>query len=194
MNEFDELAPLESRAGIDAAAMTDADVDGVEAILGVLAGSCRTPGALHGLPGDVARLSETLSVFSDDDLIRLIGIICIRAEQVDLAVREQVELFAMTDLGMHPHTVEKLNLPTLRGSLAGLLLPAIDEAKSCATCAFRQGTAANQCEATIADASEVLYDSEGRKFFCHEGVADEMASQAVLAVCRGFAQVAKKSL
>ena len=190
MNELDEVALLESGVGIGAAVVTAADREGVEAIRRVLAVSGRTPGEICGLQDDVAKLSKALGAFSIAELIRLIGIICIRSEQVDLAVREHVELFAITDLGMHPHTVEKLNLPTLRGSLAGLLLPSVNEAKTCATCAFRQGTAANQSEPTAADINFLLADGSREDFYCHEG-APEGGSTSI---CRGFAQAGKQAL
>jgi hypothetical protein len=163
---------------------------GVEAILGVLKRAGRSGGNVSSLDGDVEHLDKALAACSIAQLIRLIGIICIRSERVDLAVRQHVELFAITDLGMHPQNVEKLNLPTLRGSLAGLLLPSVNETKTCATCAFRQGTAANQSEPTAADIAFLLADGPGEAFYCHED-APEGGSTSL---CRGFAQAIKQAL
>lgn len=103
------------------------------------------------------------------------------------AMREETITLAICEFGMHPHEAENLNLPTMLGSLAGLGLPAIDAASVCATCAFRQGSCANQCPATVSDALGCI-ESKGSPFFCHEGGATGADPKKV---CRGYAMALK---
>lgn len=51
----------------------------------------------------------------------------------------------------------------------------------CAGCAFREGTRANRTDQTIIDIVESL--TEGKPFYCHDGVAHGEAPQEV---CRGW--------
>jgi hypothetical protein len=120
------------------------------------------------------------------ELVDAVFALCDRFSRAIEATREHVELLALTEFGMPPHTVEKLNLPTMLGSLMGLALPEVREESCCATCAFRQGSAANQCIPTVSDALECLGD--GEKFMCHEGVHEGMEPTKV---CRGWAQAVK---
>lgn len=99
------------------------------------------------------------------------------------ASREQIALIGLTDFAMAPHQIEQLNLPTMLGSLMGKLLPPVDVAKVCATCAFRPGSAANQSESTVSDIWHCAGNSE--PFMCHHKVGD---ANEPTQPCRGFAQ------
>lgn len=119
----------------------------------------------------------------------LIDAVMVLAERFTLAMestREHVALLAIMEFGMHPDAVDKLNLPTIVGSLMGLVLPDVRESACCATCAFRQGSAANQCVPTVADALECVNNVE--KFMCHENVHD---GEDPTKMCRGWAQAVK---
>lgn len=120
------------------------------------------------------------------ELVDAVMVLSDRFARAIEATREHVELMAITEFRMHPDAVDKLNLPTMAGSLMGLAMPEVREGSCCATCAFRQGSAANQCIPTVADAFECV--GSGDQFMCHEGVheGDEPTK-----VCRGWAQAVK---
>lgn len=99
--------------------------------------------------------------------------------------REMVELLLITEGGMHPHTAEKANLPTIFGALQGIeLAEGVDLSKVCAGCAYRLGTPANQSPSTTCDAGDVLQPGEA-VFLCH---AELDAETQPYKACGGYAQ------
>ena len=92
------------------------------------------------IPKDFMRLLETMP---REDLVTAVCELSHSFVTALAASREQIALIGLTDFGMAPHQVERLNLPTMLGSLMGKLLPSVDVNKVCATCAFRPGSAAN---------------------------------------------------
>lgn len=88
------------------------------------------------------------------------------AASVPESCREMVELILITEGRMHPHSAEKVNLPTVLGALQGVALAAgVDQSKLCEGCAFRIGTPANQSPSTTEDAHYCL--GENPHFMCH---------------------------
>jgi hypothetical protein len=88
--------------------------------------------------------------------------------------REMIEIILITEGDMHPHVAEKANLPTIFGALHGIKLSAaIGNQRTCAGCAFRHGTPANQSPVTSIDADHCVQD--GDDFMCHEDI-DEMGN------------------
>lgn len=134
----------------------------------------------------IADIRNQVRTMSRQDLVDAVMVLSERFAQAMEATREHVELLAITEFGMHPHAVDRLNLPTMMGSLMGLSLPLVREEGCCATCAFKQGSAANQCVPTVSDALECIDSRE--KFMCHEGVHD---GDEPVHVCRGWAQAMK---
>ena len=91
----------------------------------------------------------------------------------------------LTEFGVHPHTAEKINMPSILGALNGLVLvPGIDPAPLCHGCAFRKGSIANQCWPTTMDTEHCSEPGEVA-FMCHEDI-DEKGNPTT--GCRGFAQ------
>jgi len=79
--------------------------------------------------------------------------------------RSMTELILIEE-GMHPHSAEKANLPTMFGALQGVILAdGVDPRGTCASCAYRLGTPANTSPITTTEAS--YCQSELQKFFCH---------------------------
>jgi hypothetical protein len=79
--------------------------------------------------------------------------------------REMAE-HLLTLEGVHPHTAEKINMPTLLGALAGVVLAnQVDPKGACHGCAFRLGSVANQCPSTTLDAQWCQTDVH--QFMCH---------------------------
>lgn len=146
--------------------------------------------AIEFAHGDRAeRLSEVrrmVTTMPRAELVDAVFTLCERFSRAIEATREHVELLAIVEFDMHPERVGKLNLPTMLGSLMGLAMPEVREDGCCATCAFRQGTAANQSAPTVADA--MTCTTELDRFYCHEGVTDDTKP---LKVCRGWAQAVK---
>lgn len=92
----------------------------------------------------------------------------------------------------HPHAIDDLNLPSLAGSLNGLLLDEFAPVKKglCSTCAYRRGTLGNSSTSTQADVDYAfLMDTS---FSCHKqadqagGINDEVKS--CLKPCKGWIQ------
>lgn len=99
--------------------------------------------------------------------------------------REMVETVLTTEADWHPHTSEKVNLPTLFGALQGICLAtSVDPADLCGGCAFRLGTPANQSPSTTSDADWCSHPGE-TNFMCHEDLDDRGEPTRG---CRGFAQ------
>lgn len=100
--------------------------------------------------------------------------------------RDMIEIILVVDGGMHPHSAEQANLPTIHGALAGVLLAeGMDDALLCSGCAFRLGAAANQSPVTTIDA-DLCSDPGADVFQCHEDVD---AKGRPYKACAGFAQL-----
>lgn len=102
---------------------------------------------------------------------------------------EQAELILITEGGMHPHEVEKLNGPSVIGALEGVKLAArADTSSKCGGCAFRLGSMANMSAVTTLDARGCIPPGE-QPFMCHENMdANDQPTRA----CAGWAQARKQ--
>lgn len=86
----------------------------------------------------------------------------------------------------HPCRTVGFNQPTIPGAAAGAILSAmVDQAKTCAGCAYRLGTPANTSPVTTEDARHCLEENE--TFFCHETLDEDGKPTRI---CRGHAQAA----
>jgi hypothetical protein len=104
--------------------------------------------------------------------------------------REWLEMAAVIHGDIHPYQAEKLNAPTLEGALSHLaMLPAVDCKKACPTCAFRNGSPANQVEATADDILMCL--DTGEDFMCHW---NNDVPSATKRVCAGFAALRESKM
>jgi len=99
--------------------------------------------------------------------------------------REMIEIILTVEGDMHPHSAEKANLPTLFGALNGIVIAqGVDQKKTCAGCAYRIGTPANQSPATTCDAD--WCDKGGDEdFLCHMNLDDKGEPRGL---CAGHAQ------
>jgi ribosomal protein L34E len=100
---------------------------------------------------------------------------------------EMCSMQRVIDGAEHPDRLsDRLNLPTPFGALQGVILASkVDETKTCATCAFRLGSVANQSPVTTSDADYCAHEGE-RPFMCHEGVHE---GGEPTKACAGFAQL-----
>ncbi len=106
------------------------------------------------------------------------------ANSVTANTRDFAWEVAITQGGMDPNAAEKLNHPTIFGALQGVpLANAINQTKTCAGCAYRLGTHANQSPATTIDAADCAENSTD--FLCHLPADGGEPKH----VCRGHAQV-----
>ncbi len=163
--------------------MTPATLDILTALAAVEFADEADPVARAAVLADIRNM---VRVLPRQELVDAVMTLTERFTAALQATREHVELLAITEFDMNPHQVDKLNLPTLLGSLMGLSLPLVKEGGCCKTCAFRQGTAANQSIPTIQDALECVGD--GQQFMCHDGVRD---GDEPVHICRGWAQAAR---
>lgn len=127
-----------------------------------------------------------------DALLNLFAQFIGAAESVVHNCHETIHLEMVCNGLAHPdRKSDQLNLPTMFGAMLGAAL-ANGRTKGCATCAFRLGTRANQCETTICDAHWCSWPGE-RPFFCHEGTSD---GDEPITPCLGFVEtrVARKSV
>jgi hypothetical protein len=154
----------------------------INSLLLALAAHYETQPASSPLPSDFLRMLEAMPA---KELAQAVITLTERFVDVTKATREHMLILATVDFNMHPHQAEKLNLPTLAGSLMGLTLPKVDESKICGTCAFRQGSAANQSVPTVSDLKDCLDLESGKPFMCHE---DLSKGDQPTKVCRGYAQ------
>ncbi|WJN61308.1 hypothetical protein [Pseudomonas sp. SO81] len=118
-------------------------------------------------PADIRRqaLELYLARNSLSALLDLFAQLLGMANAVAENCRAMAELILIEE-GMHPHTAEKANLPTMFGALQGVLLAAgVDPRGTCASCAYRLGTPANTSPITTTEARHC--QSELQKFFCH---------------------------
>lgn len=149
-----------------------------------------TLAGLHELEGgnkELPTIRRTVASMPRQELVDAVMTLTERFTMAMAATQEHVKLLGLTEFGMQPHQVDKLNLPTITGSLMGLALPEVQEGKCCGTCAFRQGSAANQCIPTVGDAFEAAENCED--FFCHEGAGGDGGKP--LKLCRGWAQATR---
>jgi len=119
-----------------------------------------------------------------DALVDLFAQFVGAANSVVANCREVSEILMISEGNIHPHTAEKINLPTMLGAMQGVpLANAVSPRATCEGCAYRLGTAANQCVPT---ATDVAYCAEERNpFMCHLRVDD---AGAPTHICAGHAQ------
>jgi hypothetical protein len=109
------------------------------------------------------------------------------ANSVESNARSFLEVTAIVDAGMHPHSAEGLNFPSIDGALNGVRV-AIEPVKGmCGGCAFRLGTHANQSPCTTADALYALQSPLA--FRCHAEL-DEDGEPTL--ECAGFEHCRKQ--
>ncbi|MGN7495927.1 hypothetical protein [Pseudomonas lactis] len=135
----------------------------------------------------VTFLEEHLSRHGTDNLVKLFVRFVECADSVITNCKSMAELLLITEGGVHPHVAEEINMPSLLGALNGVVLAAnVDPAGTCAGCAYRIGTAANQSLITTQDAAYVR--DEHNVFFCHENVPEgSLPTQ----ICIGHAKCLK---
>lgn len=123
-----------------------------------------------------------------DALINLFSRFIGMALAVEANTRTQVDDFLAFKGAIETGDAGKqLNLPTLFGAACGATLASkADQRKTCATCAYRLGSVANQSPATTSDALSA--ECFGDDFMCHENL-DENAEPTKL--CAGYAQARK---
>lgn len=104
-----------------------------------------------------------------EDAIRLLSQVIGCANAVIDNCRAGAIGLLITEGGLHPHTAEDINLPTLAGAMSGAMLAAgVDPRGTCSGCVYRHGTHANQSPVTTEDA---VYSACGsQKFMCHENL------------------------
>lgn len=137
-----------------------------------------------------------------DDFIKSSLAHCSQAELVDLvnellgasisfteACDETMWLHLMNE-GLHPRSIEKLNMPTFKGALQGLELDklASNKSKLCQTCAYRTGTLGNCSESTQSNVEYSIYS--GSIFYCHTD--SEKGTTRKNKACQGYAQHLKQ--
>lgn len=157
---------------------TDYQLDPKRAEL--LAGACLLPAS------DRRKILDRAGI-GRDELIDILVAVLGMANSVAANCREMAELVLMMYGGCWPQQAEQINLPTMFGAFQGVgLADGIDPAPTCAGCAYRLGTIANQSPATTCDADHVQQDRGlSGHFFCHDGVGeDDEATRA----CAGYAQ------
>lgn len=120
-----------------------------------------------------------------DYLIGFISQLMAMADSVAENCKEQAIGFIVSECDIHPHTAEKLNLPTMFGAAEGYLLSKmVDQTKVCAGCAYRTGSVANQCPGTVCDADYLARSISDDPFMCHENLKDGVPTRK----CLGFVQ------
>lgn len=118
-------------------------------------------------PADIRRqaLERMATQRTADQMLDLFAQVLGMANAVAENCRTMAELILIEE-GMHPHTAEKANLPTMFGALQGVLLAnGVDPRGTCASCAYRLGTPANTSPITTTEAR--YCQSELMKFLCH---------------------------
>ncbi|MDG9927466.1 MULTISPECIES: hypothetical protein [unclassified Pseudomonas] len=125
------------------------------------------------LPADLRRkvLEKMRTQRTADQMLDLFVQILGMANAVAENCRAMVEMILVTEGGMHPHTAEQANLPTMFGALMGVqLADGVDPKGTCHGCAYRLGTPANTSHPTVDDAAYCR--EQGKKFFCHAEMDD----------------------
>ncbi len=157
---------------------TDYQLDPKRADL--LAGACLLPAAKRRQILDQADIERAELI---DILTAVLGV----ANSVAANCREMAELVLIMHGGCWPYQAEQINLPTMFGAFQGVkIADGIDAKSTCAGCAYRLGTIANQSPVTTTDADH-MYEDRGHSghFFCHEGVEDGLEPTQA---CAGYAQ------
>lgn len=114
-------------------------------------------GALGGavlLPRDI-RIEVLQRIQRDrgiQGLIELFADVIGLANQVNDNSRKVIEDYLVSECGHDIETAQRLNLPDLFGGLRGVEIAITPKRGMCKDCAFRQGTPANQCQSSVADA------------------------------------------
>ncbi|MCY1533668.1 hypothetical protein D9M68_690080 [compost metagenome] len=119
------------------------------------------------LPADLRRLAlERIAAQRDHaEILDLFAQVLGMANAVAENARAMVELILMEE-GMHPHSAEKANLPTMYGALQGIVLAdGVDPRGTCAGCAYRLGSPANTSPITTLEAEHCRRELE--EFYCH---------------------------
>jgi hypothetical protein len=130
-----------------------------------------------------------LAAHGPDALINMFAQFVGLANSVVANNREFIEIFAITDCGIHPHNAHEVNLPTIFGALCGIeLANSVNQKKTCGGCAYRLASCANQSPVTTCDADWA--DKDDHEFLCHEKV-DDNGNPTTL--CLGHAQRKKLS-
>lgn len=107
------------------------------------------------------------AAFLADLLSHVVGM----ANSVAENCREWIELTEIIERGVHPHTAEKINLPTMEGAALGAKIAfRVAQTGLCGGCAARLGSVANQCEPTVID---VDYCEDKGGFLCHVDGLDD---------------------
>lgn len=143
--------------------------------------------AIAAVPMDLRRLGiQRLALqLGTDAVLELFGEFIGLANRVVHNASEHAQVLLIVEGGMYPHQAEKINMPCILGALNGIGLAAgIDVGPTCAGCAFRSGTIANQSLPTTLDAAECCEPGEA-PFMCHEDL--DRRGNATTG-CRGFAQ------
>lgn len=116
-------------------------------------------------PDRVAFLASHLREHGQEAFLQLLAEFTSLAISVTENCREMAE-HLLTLQGMHPYEAEKINMPTLLGALAGVVLAnQMDPKGACHGCAFRLGSVANQSPSTTLDAQWCQDDVH--RFMCH---------------------------
>lgn len=126
------------------------------------------------LPADMRLLvlQKMAAQRSPDAMLDLFAQVLGMANAVAENCREMLELILVTEGGMHPHTAEQANLPTMYGAMQGVILAAgIDPKGTCHGCAYRLGSPANTSPITTSEAENC--QRELKQFFCHAEFDDQ---------------------
>lgn len=141
------------------------------------------------LPYD-ARIEMMERFFADKEKTEIISMFSSFIDMAHAVIdncRELAELAAIGEWGVHPHEVEKLNMPTLLGAVNGYKMAhGVDPDRLCHGCAYRKGSVANTCLVTVCDTT--YCDENGQTFMCHENLnpLGEPTQK-----CRGFLKARK---
>jgi len=143
-----------------------------------------SPAALGTGQDETLRILKTASADELADMI--LGLVNLCNSVIanhDTMARTMVDVFG----GTHPNQSEKINMPDLPGALTGIVMAsAVDQEKTCETCAFRLGSIPNQSSSTMSD---VLSCVDGEDdFMCHETIGEDGECGRT---CKGYAQLLK---
>lgn len=122
------------------------------------------------LPLDLRIESLRKLVLNDrgsDGLLLLFASFIGLANQVCESTHEFLQTALIPEFKEWPATARRLNLPDIFGALCGIEVAMPYVKGMCQGCAFRQGTAANQCMQTSIDAKNAA-EGDLTTFYCHE--------------------------
>lgn len=118
----------------------------------------------------------------DTDIPKLLANLIAMADSVIGNLHERIKLELVVSGQVHPDRQDAINLPSLAGAALGTQIDN-DCEDSCDTCAFRHGSAPNQCVPTVLDID--YSDDEETPFYCHDGIEE---GDIPTSVCRGWIQ------